>query len=714
MLALGVALPTLPRSAMIGLRDDNDALPPDHDDAVPAPPPVRAPELAAKLFGEGGILHQALSLEHRPQQARMAAAVADAVASDTPLVFEAGTGVGKSLAYLLPGIVHAFDQKRQLIVSTHTIALQEQLDQKDIPLCRRVFRADPETAPYADFKAAVLVGKGNYLCTTRLAAALRDKHELFATPEHAELQRIAAWAETTVHGLRHELVPPPSPEVWELVNADSSACARKYCDAERCHYQRARARIRSAHVVIVNHSLLFAHIAAGGAAANGSAEKGVLFPDDLVVLDEAHTVPEVATDYFGLRLSSYGVDRMLKYLYNPKTRRGLLQKLGDPVERQLVADALEASHQFFSSLHEQHLLNRPIVRVRAENCAESWLDGPLLALQKAVRTRADKFDEGREREELLEQAGKLRTAQLGIRRFLALEEPDKNVYWLERTGRRQSVIALRSAPIDIAPQLREALLDRQTAVVFTSATLAVADDLKPFLARIGGPRVRAEVQHSPFDYARNMRVFLATDVPPPTREEARLALDVLADHIDFCTRRSQGGSLVLFTSYADMQRVAEVVEPVYRGAHRPFFIQGPGANRTELARLLREAGNGVLFGTESFWTGIDVPGDALSQVIITRLPFQVPTHPVLEARTEHIEARGGSPFNELTLPDALMTFRQGVGRLIRSQHDRGVITILDSRIVQKAYGRQFLACLPQPRHTRFNRLNRAELFQPFI
>jgi ATP-dependent DNA helicase DinG len=160
--------------------------------------------------------------------------------------------------------------------------------------------------------------------------------------------------------------------------------------------------------------------------------------------------------------------------------------------------------------------------------------------------------------------------------------------------------------------------------------------------------------------------------------------------------------------------VAEIVEPIYRGAHRPFFMQGRDASRTELARMLREAGDGVLFGTESFWTGIDVPGDALSQVIITRLPFQVPTHPVLEARTEHVRERGGNPFNEITLPDALMTFRQGVGRLIRSQRDRGLITILDSRIVQKAYGRQFLACLPQPKHVRFNRLNRAEVFQPYV
>jgi ATP-dependent DNA helicase DinG len=277
------------------------------------------------------------------------------------------------------------------------------------------------------------------------------------------------------------------------------------------------------------------------------------------------------------------------------------------------------------------------------------------------------------------------------------------------------VIALRSAPIDVAPQLAEALLQRSTSVVFTSATLAVADNLEPFRKCIGAaPAVRAELEHSPFDFAKNMRVFLATDVPLPTPQEAKLALDVLADHIDFCTRRTTGGTLVLFTSYADMKRVAEIVEPTYQGAHRPFFMQGRDASRTDLARQLRDSGNGILFGTDSFWTGIDVPGDALSQVIITRLPFQVPTHPILEARTEHIRSAGGNPFNDLTLPEALMAFRQGVGRLIRSARDRGVVTILDSRITQKAYGRLFLQCLPQPHHVRFNRVNRVEVFQPFI
>src|SRR4051812_38125568 len=235
---------------MIGLNEHLEASP-------PPPPPSHTRELTARIFAEQGWLQVGLSLEHRPQQEQMARTVAAAMNEDEPLLFEAGTGVGKSLAYLLPGIIHAIDQSRKLIVSTHTIALQEQLDLKDLPLCRRVFAAAPELKDYVGFKSAVLVGKSNYLCTTRLATALRDKNELFATPEHHELQRVAAWAETTSLGLRHELVPAVSPDVWELVNADSSSCSRKYCDGERCFYQRARARLAKANVIIVNHSLLF-------------------------------------------------------------------------------------------------------------------------------------------------------------------------------------------------------------------------------------------------------------------------------------------------------------------------------------------------------------------------------------------------------------------------------------------------------------------------
>ena len=327
---------------MIGLRDDSGV-----------PPAFGQPDaaLVAQVFAGNGWLQDALQLEHRPQQEQMACAVAGAMSGDAVLLFEAGTGVGKSLAYLVPGIIHAIDQTRQMIVSTHTISLQEQIETKDLPLCRRLFESVEKLRHYAGFKSAVLVGKANYLCTTRLAHALQGRHELFGSVEQEELQRIAAWARETREGLRHELQPAPSPEVWEAVNADSSTCSHKNCGGEHCFYQRARARLRHAHVIIVNHSLLFSHLSAGGAAEKGGT-RGVLFPDDFVVLDEGHTVPEVATDHFGLRLTSYGTDRLLKSLWNPAKKRGLLHRLGGAREKQLVEDALEAAEQFFGFLRD--------------------------------------------------------------------------------------------------------------------------------------------------------------------------------------------------------------------------------------------------------------------------------------------------------------------------------------------------------------------------
>jgi len=706
---------------MIGLRDDTDfGLAPPSGPSLPN----HAQKFAAQLFAEGGWLQDTLALEHRPEQEQVARAAAAAFEGDEPLMFEAGTGVGKSLAYLLPGIIHAIDQSRQLIVSTHTIALQEQLEKKDLPLCRRLFAAVPELAPYATFQASVLLGKANYLCTTRLARALADRASLFADSDYEELQRIAEWAQTSENGLRHELQPPPRPEVWEAVNAASATCSRKNCDPTRCFYQRAKARLRSSQVIIVNHALLFSLLNAGAgrayAGATESEARGILYADDFLVLDEAHTVPEVATENFGLSLSSYGVNRTLTALYNPKTSRGLLAKFGGggapsvrasagAEGRQLVLDAIGAAQQFFALVHDQLLSVRTIVRVRDAEMITPLLDGPLGALHRLILKIADQFDEGQDREELLEHAGRVRGLQKGLTEWLTVGDPS-HVYWAERGGRRQTIITLRSAPIDIAAELRRQIFSGGTSVLCTSATLAIGGKIEPYSARIGAGHTPSVIVESPFDYARCMRVFVASDVPLPSREDARLAIEVLGDYVRFCTERVRGGSLVLFTSYNDMRAVAAMLEPVYAASGRPFLMQGQEMSRSELAERMRAEGDAVLFGTDSFWTGIDVPGPALSQVILTRLPFGQPTHPIVEAKCEYIRERGGNPFVELTLPDALTKFRQGVGRLIRTASDTGIVTILDSRVLAKSYGRLFLGTLPTRNLTRMNRETREERF----
>ena len=693
---------------MIGLNEEGS--PP----VDTGPKPTRVRELAREIFSEAGQLCSALKLEHRPEQAHMARAVASAMLEDTPLLFEAGTGVGKSLAYLLPGIIHAVDQGRQMIVSTHTISLQEQVEQKDLPICRRVFKSSPDLARYADFRSAVLVGKSNYLCPTRLGHALADRTTLFADADYEELQRIAKWAETTTTGLRHELKPPPRPEVWDAVNADSSSCSRKHCDTEKCHYQRARVRLRTAQVIIVNHALLFALINSGGAKSHGATTetRGVLFPDDFLVLDEAHTIPDVATNNFGLSLSSYGVDRALKYLFNPRTKRGSFGKRGGPQAQQLVIDALDASKLFFDFIADKILTPRAIVRVRDVGVAEPLLDGPLGALQRLMGKMADKLEDGRERDEMLEQQQRIKGLQAGLTEWLTLGDKGQ-VYWAERSGRKQTIVSLRSAPIDVAPELRKHLFGCRTSVVCTSATLAMGGSIDPLARRIGAEGAEAVAVKSPFDFERNMRVYVASDVPLPTPKEARLSLEVLIDYIRFCTTRVRGGTLVLFTSYTDMRAVAMELEPEWRKQQRPFLMQGVDLSRTELAHQMRTLGNAVLFGTDSFWTGVDVQGAALSQVIITRLPFDPPTHPITEAQCDHIRDTGGNPFSELTLPDALIKFRQGIGRLIRSKTDRGLITILDTRMLAKAYGREFLASLPTEIYERLNRDNRETVFRPF-
>lgn len=668
--------------------------------------------LVDSIFKEGGYLQTELQLDHRAEQAAMAASVATSLEGDQPLLFEAGTGVGKSLAYLIPGIVHSVDSERPFIVSSHTISLQEQIREKDLKICRSLFTKVPELRRYGAFKTALMVGKGNYCCTTRLSNALKDAQsakqtEMFKNDEKADLVRIATWSASAKNGVIQELSPAPLPEVWDVVNADSSTCSRKNCDSSVCFYQRARKQLRSANCVIVNHSLLFSLINAG-MQPEGDV-RGVLLADDFLVLDEAHRIPAIATDHFGTHVSSYAVDRALKRIYNPRTNRGILRRHGQAWDQDAVANAMDAAYEFFSYLGDSFLAKKPIQRIHKPDFCDNILTGPLKEVAERLGALIQKSDDERAQEELRDHRRRILGYRDAINGFITFAE-ENHVQWLERGGKKGQIITLRSAPLDVAPDLRKHVFQRGTAAILTSATLSDGNHMDAFQEKVGGQAAETEIVYSPFDYEANCRIYIASDAPQPEPGQGRLDLDYLANMICWCARRVEGGTLVLFTSHFDLRQVRERTQGFFNKISRPLFTQGHQMARTEITKQFAQAGNGVLFGTDSFWTGVDIPGPALSQVIIARLPFENPSHPVSEARSEYIRARGGNPFAEMTVPDALVKFRQGIGRLIRRHEDRGNIVMLDSRILTKPYGARFLEALPVRDYERFNRENRDSIF----
>lgn len=658
--------------------------------------------LVSRVFEPGGLLQTTLGLEHRPQQEAMALQVCQSIGTNESLLFEAGTGVGKSLAYLLPSIFFAMAAKRPCVVATHTISLQEQLLTKDLPLCRSLFEKSPELLGFKGLKATLLAGKANYLCTTRLAEAmkLKGQTELFETRESNELNRIGQWAhESAREGMRQELSPRPSPDLWDRINADSSLCSRKRCSLEECYYQRAKERISNADLIVVNHSLLFALLGAGLGQKPDS--KGILFPSDFVILDEAHRVPKTASDHFGTTLGSYAVALTLRRLYHPTKKKGLLAKWGKPSDGQMVNDVATVADALFQYVREHFLARNDTRRVLTPQSMPTNLLPPMNALIRRLREIAIELDENPAALEIKDQAERLDAVVSGFTSFQEMDSKD-HVYWIEKYGKRGSQVQLRITPIDSAPLLKDALFSQGVPAILTSATLCQSGKFDRFCKLIGADAVTAKAEDSPFDYQRNTRMFVARDCPDPRQEDRKPYLDHLTELIFRCSECIEGGTLVLFTNFSDLRKVAEAIEPRWKAKGRQLFVHGAVLSRSELRNRFAASGTGLLLGTESFWMGIDVPGSALSQVILTRLPFENPTHPVAEAQAEKTRASGLNPFFELTLPDALSRFRQGIGRLIRKQDDQGIVTILDSRVLRKTYGRLFLSELPRDDYSNFS------------
>jgi ATP-dependent DNA helicase DinG len=678
----------------------------------------------ASVIGPDGLIAKRLKhYEQRPQQLQMAAAVAEALRSGKHLVAEAGTGTGKSFAYLVPAILHATaDQRetdtpsaanadpnddglpddsspaaspqespptgpRRVLISTHTISLQEQLIAKDIPLLNSVIPRE--------FSAVLVKGRSNYVSLRRLGNAITKAPLLFNTDEQLDqIRSLKTWAESTHDGSLSSLAFKPSPTVWDEVASDTGNCLGKKCETfAKCHYFQARRRASRAQLLIVNHAMFFSDLAL--------RRQGVsLLPDyDAVILDECHTVEAVAGDYLGIRVTNSQIDYQLNKLYNDRTQKGLLVTHDLKTLQRQVDQCRFATANYFADLLDwwdtQGTTNG---RVNSPAVVENPISGPVEELAGQIKRFAGSIKDDSERKNFEAAHDRLLSLSVTLKDWNQ-QNLENSVYWIERDKSRRGYerISLAAAPIDVGTALREELFQNRAikSVIMTSATLAVGKDesFQFFRSRVGlsgGMSVRVG---SPFRYDKQAEVILVSGLPDPSARRAEFE-NALPRQIKRFVAHTDGHAFVLFTSYDLLRRCAAAVLPWLNEKGMPLLSQAGDLNRTQLLESFRTNRRSVLFGTDSFWQGVDVPGDALQNVIITKLPFSVPDHPLLQARLEAIRSGGGNPFRDYQLPESVIKFRQGFGRLIRTSTDRGIVVVLDPRITTKHYGKTFLESLP--------------------
>lgn len=646
---------------------------------------------STEIFSENGLLkeaaaHAGRAYEYRVQQQEMAEAVEKSLLFSSKTVIEAPTGTGKSFAYLIPAINHALNTGKPVVISTETISLQEQIIAKDIPAI--------QSALGIELNAVLAKGRGNYLCMRRMnSAASRNMDYLPSDELIPEIDQIYYWSKTAENGSRSELNFKVSSEAWTAVNSEEGNCLNQSCPFYKpCFFQNSRRKLREAQIIVANHAILFSDLALK--AETPEAESGILPDYGALILDEAHTVESSAAMNLGLRMHSGSIFKVLHRVYHPGRKRGLLQR-GD-----------EKFHRFFDNFyrHCKHwfdyvddFLETASLphRYRDPGSLKDGLFAGFLELEKWITEFIHAEEDEEKIVELTSVNDRCRKIRTSVDFFVNMRD-DNFVYWFDSAGSNDS-ISLNAVPIDIAPLLQNLLWMKPIPITLTSATLAVDNSLEYYKKRIGLPATNDLILTSPFNYNQQVEKYFCHNMPNPNDTENFMRAAV--EKLEILIEKTSGKAFVLFTSYKMMNEVAEVMRPWLEVNGWNLLKQGDGLSNLKLVDEFKKDRDSVLFGTHSFWTGIDVPGESLSNVIIVKLPFAVPDHPVVQAKIDLISNSGGNSFMEYSVPEAVLKLRQGAGRLIRAKSDKGIIAILDGRLHSKFYGKTFLNSLPEaPTH----------------